>query len=527
MTNKISDLDLGERVDLAHEKRFILGGAEVRPATREVVWGNQREVLEPRVMQGLVALARAGGEVVARDDLINAAWEGRVVSEDAINRVISRVRRVGEVTGAFALETVTKVGYRLVTTDPQPGLAAAPAEATAMVAQDAPLRIPRRLLIGGGGLALGAAVIGAELWRRSRPNPASKEVEDLLRRGVDALRQGTPESSAQAIAFFKQCTVLAPTNADAWGGLALSYALAMHNSPSSEALSLETRAQAAAARSLQLDAGSRDAVAATAILGERAGDWSAYGAALATGLRKAPDHPALLEYQTFFLACTGQTLKAVECIDKAIAVDAFTPRFYAAQSWMLWSVGRIDESEAVLRRSRELWPRFYWTWFNLFWLLAYSGRVPAAIAMSREITTRPVGIPSADFDLIELNARALDSRSAADIRLVHDQNLAAARRGDGYATNAYMIFSALGLLDEAFGLARGVLLKEGNLVGAGHFSQEQGQSDGHNAIFSDRLFHPPVAAMRADPRFETLVTDLGLTAYWRQAHVTPDYKVRR
>lgn len=521
MTNEISDLDLGEKVDLAHEKRFTLGAAEVRPATREVVWADQREILEPRVMQGLVALARAGGEVVSRDDLINAAWEGRIVSEDAINRVISRVRRVGEITGAFELETVTKVGYRLVAAGPQTQPGEGPPVTTAPVPHFA---LPRRLLIGGGALALGGAMLGAELWRRSRPPPVSAEFEHLRQQGLEAMRQGTPETSAQAIAFFKQCTRLSPNDAGAWGSLALAYALAIPNNPDSEGQSLETRARAAAGRSLQLDAGSRDAVAVLAILGERAGDWPAYGAALAEGLRKAPGHPILLEYQTFFLACTGQTLKAGEYIAKAIAADAFTPRFYAQQSWMLWSEGRIDESEAVLRRSRELWPRFYWTWFNLFWLLAYTGRVPAAIAMSREIATRPVGIPSADFELIEVSVRALDTRAAADIQVAHDLNLAAAKRGDGYATNAYMIFSVLGLLDEAFSLARGVLLNEGSLVGSGHFSQEQGQSDGRNAIYSDRLFLPPVAAMRADPRFETLVDDLGLTAYWRQAGVTPDYQ---
>jgi len=73
-------------IDLARESPFRLGALEVRPPTREVVAGEHREVLEPRVMQVLTALARRRGEVVSRDELVALCWGGRVVGEDAINR---------------------------------------------------------------------------------------------------------------------------------------------------------------------------------------------------------------------------------------------------------------------------------------------------------------------------------------------------------------------------------------------------------------------------------------------------------
>jgi TolB-like protein len=100
-------------IDLAHEAVFTLGGMEVRPSTREMVAGAQRETLEPRVMQVLVTLARRRGQVVSRDDLVGACWGGRAVSEDAINRCISAVRRLSKAHGAFSVETITRVGYRL------------------------------------------------------------------------------------------------------------------------------------------------------------------------------------------------------------------------------------------------------------------------------------------------------------------------------------------------------------------------------------------------------------------------------
>ena len=100
-------------IDLAHEAAFALGAAEVRPAKREVVSGERRETLEPRIMQVLVALARQRGETVSRDDLIQSCWGGRIVGEDSITRCIAAIRRLTETHGGFSVETVARVGYRL------------------------------------------------------------------------------------------------------------------------------------------------------------------------------------------------------------------------------------------------------------------------------------------------------------------------------------------------------------------------------------------------------------------------------
>ncbi|MEJ0023702.1 MAG: winged helix-turn-helix domain-containing protein [Alphaproteobacteria bacterium] len=74
MMSENKDLANSEKVSLAHAAPFSLGPLSVRPATREVQSAGGRVVLEPRVMQVLVALARAKGEVVTRDDLIAACW---------------------------------------------------------------------------------------------------------------------------------------------------------------------------------------------------------------------------------------------------------------------------------------------------------------------------------------------------------------------------------------------------------------------------------------------------------------------
>ncbi len=103
-------------IALAHEPPFTLGGLRLLPPTREIVAPDgTRTVVEPRVMQVLIALARADGAIVTRDALIASCWEGRIVGEDAINRVISRLRyAAAETGGVFRVETVTRIGYRLV-----------------------------------------------------------------------------------------------------------------------------------------------------------------------------------------------------------------------------------------------------------------------------------------------------------------------------------------------------------------------------------------------------------------------------
>jgi DNA-binding winged helix-turn-helix (wHTH) protein len=101
-------------IHLAREPHFRLGGMLVKPSLLEVGFAGRRQTLQPRVMQVLVALARSGGEVVSRDMLIETCWAGRIVGEDAINRCIGRLRRLAESSeGAFAIDTVARVGYRL------------------------------------------------------------------------------------------------------------------------------------------------------------------------------------------------------------------------------------------------------------------------------------------------------------------------------------------------------------------------------------------------------------------------------
>ncbi len=103
------------RIELAREPDFALGSLRVRPSRREITGGGERHVLQPRVMQVLVALARSPNEVVSQHELISRCWNGLSVSEDAVGRCIGQLRRLAESWAAppFAIETIPGVGYRL------------------------------------------------------------------------------------------------------------------------------------------------------------------------------------------------------------------------------------------------------------------------------------------------------------------------------------------------------------------------------------------------------------------------------
>ena len=190
-------------IDLARAARFRLGELEVDPPRRRVSTG---ETLEPRVMQVLVALARANGDVVSRDELIRTCWDGRIVGEDAITRVVGVLRRLAEERGggAFRIETVPKVGYRLVG-DVRPVVAPPPAvnEGSAAAAGEmagkpitAVPAVRRRSTMAIAAVTAIAAAGGA--WWLTRPAPASPAVQFTGYRTVGAVPTVLPERIAAA-----------------------------------------------------------------------------------------------------------------------------------------------------------------------------------------------------------------------------------------------------------------------------------------------------------------------------------------
>ena len=211
-----------ERIDLARQAPLRLGPLRIDPARRLLVHDDgRRQVLERRLMQVLVALLRAGGGILSRDDLTRSCWHGAMVGEDALSRVIGQLRRLerGIAGGVFEIQTINKVGHRIIAADraaplDRPVIAVAPFRNLSGDADQDPLartisdqvlaalsRRPRlgviageagsesRYRLGGGVLAVGGqvrvsaqlteAVSGQAIWaeRFDRANTLAAQAE--------------------------------------------------------------------------------------------------------------------------------------------------------------------------------------------------------------------------------------------------------------------------------------------------------------------------------------------------------------
>ncbi|GIU12004.1 MULTISPECIES: winged helix-turn-helix domain-containing protein [unclassified Shewanella] len=84
---------------------------------KSLAFNGEKEVrLEPKTMMILQYLASRAGEVVTRAELFELFWPNQVVTEDALNRVMSNLRRLfnEDAHQPRYILTIRKVGYKLV-----------------------------------------------------------------------------------------------------------------------------------------------------------------------------------------------------------------------------------------------------------------------------------------------------------------------------------------------------------------------------------------------------------------------------
>lgn len=187
------------RIDLGLAAPVRLGRLMLHPALREIRRNDGAEqVIEPRVMQVLLALADAQGAIVRREELTERCWEGRIVGEDAINRVLSRLRRVAEGIGAesFRIETITKVGYRLVALAESGEGVFQPVVGGADPPRDH--RSARSRILAYAGAAAVVLLIGIVGWWLLRPAAPAHSMTVRLS-GYDSVAGHLPASVREAV----------------------------------------------------------------------------------------------------------------------------------------------------------------------------------------------------------------------------------------------------------------------------------------------------------------------------------------
>ncbi|MGH6911171.1 MAG: hypothetical protein ACREEG_13370, partial [Phenylobacterium sp.] len=154
-------------------------------------------------MQALLVLLRAQGRTVTRDQFVDACWDGRIVSDDAISRVIALVRGIERQFDPppFHLETIPKIGFRLKAaeyhTDPAAPAAVGDGGTTPAVASRWAAFSRRWMVIAVAASLL--MTIAAVAWLWFRPAPAAAHSMMVRLSGFRALSADLPATMRDTI----------------------------------------------------------------------------------------------------------------------------------------------------------------------------------------------------------------------------------------------------------------------------------------------------------------------------------------
>ncbi len=521
-------------INLAHETPFRLGLLHIEPATRQVRAGDEARTLEPRVMQVLVALGREPGRVVGRDELVARCWDDRVVGDNAINRVVSRLRQLAESFGSegFQVETIARVGYRLTLHGVHEAAAAAaeprpstpPPDAASRSEAGTPPGLLRRslLLAGLGACAVVAGGVAAYAVAR-RPSAAdASSVRGLLAQAREIRRLGVPGFHAQASALLREATRIAPASAESWGALALTHAHGRSRTAGHRFVSLTVATRDAAERALALDAGQADAAVALTLLNPFFPVWAPLQTACSDTLRRHPGHPSLHDALGQIYASTGRWKLAVTEFDSALEADPLWPWAHAQRARALWSAGRVEEAFRGVQSAAAMWPVHPTLLWEQMLMTAFSGTGTAASVLLDEL--RQV-LPSAaiPFDVLGSALGGLHTRLPAYVEKATTDLLAARGQRQSYSGDTALFLSALGRPDLSLQVLR-TMYFGGQLPVSGALQEPPLAGEW---MRTDLLFQPPAAALRAHVDFASLTAELGLDSYWQTAQVLPDHLAQR
>jgi DNA-binding winged helix-turn-helix (wHTH) protein/Tfp pilus assembly protein PilF len=507
--------------DLAKTAAFELGPLTIDPSIRRIEGNGRSEILEPRVMRVLVALGEIPGRVLSRDELIELCWDGQLVTDNAITRVISLLRHALEDLsgGAVHLETITKVGFRVVVED-----ANALPEALARPPSDGqadPFRkrkwTRRAAAVGVLGIGAGAALAYVNRDTLALAFTGASPAE-LYRRGQAAQKSGEFGSVRQALALYKKAVTIDPNYAPAWGALALIYRhpgqgpANFTESPTSQPQLIRSAAE----RALALDPNNVDAKLALIMMYPKFRRWQDWETRLRVLVSEYPNSALVHIVLGLLLTEVDRFQEALDHLRKGVALDPTMVAVWGKLAMALHEGRRDQEAQMTLDRAFVRFPKDSWLWNVRYWILIGAKRYAEAAAFVRDPDSLPDVMGKENVDLNAKLADALatgkaDEKTAADLFCTACKTIES-------APMVVPLMAACGAENLAFEMLEAYFL--GGVMQGIHFPPP-GAADQR---LSFMLFAPQVLAWRDDPRYARLLQRIGLEDYWRASGQQPDFR---
>jgi tetratricopeptide (TPR) repeat protein len=468
-------------------------------------------------MQVFLLLLDSTGSVVTRDQLFDAGWGGAMVGDDSLNRVINRVRRIAAETGPglFEIQTIPRTGYRLT------GASGATAGDETSSAEEMP-RLSRRTILGSATAVGVLAAGGAGAWAISRARQ-DREFTSLVERAEIVLDYSDP--SAEAVRYLRPAAELRPNDARVRGLLAYALcATARNNDPRDTNVQVKI-AEDTARGALAMDPREPNARLALFVLQGAMLDLPTSEKHLRDILKTDPDNIYTMRYLWGLLQSSGYSREAFALVERAIAMKPLAAMNNYPRAQLLWILGRNAEADRVIDQALEYWPEHRWIRFARFMILAFTDRPRAALAMLNDERKRPQSFSPEAVEAWRISLKALDDPTKANVVSVQNHFVRQATENLALAGQAIIVLSALDELDQAFDVANDLFLFRRAVEPIRNKLSARQQIKSTSWRFAPWLFIPPTAPMRADPRFNALCEGIGLTEYWAQRGVKPDYQL--
>ena len=349
--------------------RFVLNSE-----TRELCCEGKVLSIQDLPLRLLIVLVEHSPTAVDRETLRDSLWPpGTFLDVEAsLNSAVARLREAlgDRAASPQFVETVPRRGYRFV--------ASVTVEETG---------VGKKWLLAG--LVFLSLCLVCGLWLRGSEKttadrsgvsgPNAEQLNTHLVIGKHQSEKRTRDGLEKAIAEFQSVVALDPNNAEAYSGLAISYAILGIYDYWRPRDALEP-AEIMSRTALRLDPESGEAhLAASLVAAFSRWDWELALSHSEQSIQGTPSLPEAWLWRGSLHSLLGRHDKGITSSLKALSLDPVSPVVNSTLAWQYWLARRYEEAVDQSYRSIDLDPAYYDHWDNLKWIELTLGKESLAV----------------------------------------------------------------------------------------------------------------------------------------------------